>query len=209
MSILITCLICHKRFLTYRHLVKSGRKKYCSFVCRNDALSQNITGKKFNKLTAISCTKSDKRWQKWLFRCECGNEKVLIKSLVVRGHTKSCGCLSKFHGLWNTRFYYIWHYMRQRCSNSNNNAYKFYGGRGVNVCERWGHFKNFQEDMYKSYLYHVKKFGEKETTIDRINSDDNYKLNNCRWATRKEQHENSRHHNQFTPQNKRVTTIFV
>lgn len=68
--------------------------------------------------------------------------------------------------------------MKQRCSNPKNPAYKYYGGRGIKVCERWKVFDNFLSDM-----------GERPTgmKLDRINNDGNYELSNCRWATHKEQ----------------------
>lgn len=90
------------------------------------------------------------------------------------------------------RFYRIWGDMKTRCNNSNCKKYYLYGGRGIKVCDEWSKYDNFKKDMYISYNEHILKFGEKETTLDRINPDEGYKLNNCRWATNKEQRINIR-----------------
>lgn len=53
-------------------------------------------GDKFNRLTILSYSHSDKRWRKWYnVKCECGSEKVVMGSAMKSGNTKSCGCLSK------------------------------------------------------------------------------------------------------------------
>lgn len=54
---------------------------------------------------------------------------------------------------------------------------------GLSVCEEWKSFDNFKNDMYKSYLIHLKKYGEKNTTLDRIDVYKGYFKENCRWAT--------------------------
>jgi len=86
----------------------------------------------------------------------------------------------------------IWRGIVNRCNNPNCNAYKDYGGRGIKLSEEWSDYFKFEEDMYESYIEHVEKYGEKDTTIDRVNVDGNYCLENCRWATWEEQARNKR-----------------
>ena len=79
--------------------------------------------------------------------------------------------------------YYTWRGMRSRCNDPTHKNYPNYGGRGIKVCDRWLHsFQNFRTDM-----------GDKPTpnhTLDRINNDEGYSPDNCRWQTRKEQAHN-------------------
>lgn len=132
-------------------------------------------------------------------RCDCGNEIEVPLSYLTSGDTKSCGCLKsestskrmKTHGMSKTRFYRIWAGMVARCETKSANGFNIYGGRGIIVCDRWHKFENFKEDMYESYLDHCEKFGEKNTSIDRINSSCNYEPQNCRWATKLEQSRNT------------------
>ena len=92
------------------------------------------------------------------------------------------------HGMTGTRIHRIWQGMLQRCRSKNNLNY---GGRGIKVCKRWLKFENFQVDMYESYVEHVAKFGEYDTTLDRKKNDGNYSKQNCRWATREMQLNNT------------------
>lgn len=88
------------------------------------------------------------------------------------------------HGYVGTRTYVAWQRMHQRCGNPRNDRWKWYGGRGIKVCQRWKFFVNFLADMGDAPT--------RKHSIDRIDSNGNYEKTNCRWSTVSEQMANRR-----------------
>lgn len=154
---------------------------------------KDLTGRKFGRLTVIRRSgTAPNRNVIWECVCEADGNTVHVRSSsLLRGITKSCGCLSKEkarermkvfarkHGYEGTPTYRSWDSMKRRCTDPNSTSYKRYGAKGVTVCDRWSDFANFLADMGERPKGH---------TLDRYpNRNGNYEPGNCRWATPRQQ----------------------
>jgi hypothetical protein len=165
------------------------------FARRMDKLE--LAAQRFGRLRVTEWHRSRRGGMQWSCQCDCGAQKWVRASHLKQGAVQSCGCLGKEttlkgrnlkHGCARngkeTSEYGIWSSMQDRCRNSNNPFYKYYGGRGISVCERWrDSFENFLIDM-----------GPKPPrfSIERINNAENYCPQNCKWASALEQNKNRR-----------------
>jgi len=165
-------------------------------------LTKRNIEKKYGRLTLIGESFIKGKNSYYKCRCECGVIKNIRFYDLKNGITKSCGCFNDEkllkHGFAGTKFYQTWLGMCHRCNNKKSISYRNYGVRGIKVCKRWMNFENFKEDMYTTYLKHVKKHGEKDTQIERENNNGNYCNENCSWKTRKENNRNKRTNKMIT-----------
>jgi len=157
-------------------------------------------GAVFAYLTVIEAATSSAGRKGWLCVCVCGNRRVISKGDLLRAKhpTKSCGCKRKTtHGYSNSPTYMTWGKMIQRATNPNNDRSADYIGRGITVCDDWKVFENFLRDM-----------GERPEgmSLDRIDNSKGYSPENCRWATPKEQLNNTRR-NRFLTLNGETKTV--
>lgn len=143
----------------------------------------DLTGRTFGQLTVVGLSERRKyRGQfYWDCMCTCGTETTVLGRDLRKGHTKSCGCrrllnvTSLTHGQSGSPEYVAWLSMKNRCYVPSTTHYRFYGGRGITVCDSW-------RDSFETFLADIGPRPSPKHSLDRIDSDGNYEPSNVRWA---------------------------
>lgn len=194
------CDLLHIRAVDYQNVNRAG------FLFERGYVMPRVidrTGQRFGRLTVVALCEKIGRHTAFLCKCDCGNEIKVRSNCLQRGDTKSCGCIRSDmmrakqtkHGYFYDREYKSWAAMVQRCTNSKQTSYKYYGPRGIKICEAMRDFPGFLEVMGPR---------PERTSIDRINNDGHYSCGtcseciennwpmNCRWADSVTQNNNKR-----------------
>lgn len=190
--------------------LKVGDKKSCGCLQK-----VNLANKKFGRLTVIKrdgtqTYSNGNKSSTWLCRCDCGNYKVVAYPNLVNGGIVSCGCRraeifnKQTHGKSKTRLYAMWAGIKSRCYYKNNISYKYYGARGIKMCDEW------RNDFMSFYDWAINNgydetLSKKYQTIDRIDTNLDYTPDNCRFVDMTTQSNNKRNNVRYIYNNEEHT----
>lgn len=141
----------------------------------------------------------------WPCTCACGTERAVITASLREGRSLSCGCAQREcmrrygENASEMPEYKVWHAMLERCYDRKNRSYPRYGGRGIRVCKRWRPRR--RGDGIDAFLAFVDDMGRRPSvdhSIDRKDSNGDYRKRNCAWVTEVVQQNNRTNNHMLT-----------
>ena len=168
-----------------------GKTKDCGCTRKKSAYPPVKPGNRYGRLVVISCEekKHSRDIDRWLCRCDCGKIAVKNGHSMQRGSTQSCGCLfmehavrhgsllNNIHGMSGTAVYKRWKTMISRCKPYSIDSHNYFG-RGIGVCKEW-------LDSPEAFMLWANENGfDENLEIDRVDNDEGYSPENCRFVTR-------------------------
>ena len=168
--------------------LRAGKTKSCGCELSKFKAKEDLTNKKFGRLTPIQYAGKSK----WLCKCDCGKEIITTTNYLKSGHTKSCGCINdekrsytKYKNDKRAKsLYKKWDGIHQRCYNPKSNGFENYGGKGIKMCDEWrDSFDNFFLWAINNGYEEVDGDYRDRLAIDRIDSEKDYCPDNCRFIS--------------------------
>lgn len=156
-----------------------SRNPAISCGCRSSRRVYEV-GERYGRLTVAARREPPAKTVRC--RCDCGTVRDVTCQSLGRD-TNSCGCLQReaitslklSHGLTGSPEHKVWLGMIARCTYPSATGWKYYGARGIAVCDRWRDFAMFLADMGER--------PSRQHSIDRADVEGGYEPSNCRWAT--------------------------
>ena len=150
---------------------------------------KDLSNKTFGYLTPLYVEKNKNKHIYWLCKCVCGNCRLLQTYQLTSGKVTSCGCMNEKTKksaiiAQNKRLYTVYSSMIARCHNPKSISYKYYGAKGITVCDEW-------KTNFETFLKWSLQNGYNDSlSIDRIDNSKGYCPSNCRWITLSQQFQN-------------------